>query len=157
MATGEEVGQHPGSSPNGVQLQRRNVARQVEQTAGQVTPSQPDGARENDSRAVPSPLVARLEALEARALLARIESLEAQAAGVSWGHDAPRVPTAASIESRTAHQLRNRSHDEASQLRLQIAGLTMQVAEFEEQTKEVRHGSRRRKSSKWRLWPGRRH
>ena len=136
---------------------RPYVALRMERTDGLVTPAQSAAAEGTGSGVVPYPLVARLEALETRSLLARIEGLEARAAGAPGPADSPSVPGAAPSELRIADSFPNRSHDEASQLRLQVAGLTMRIAEFKDQAKRVRHRGRRRKSSRWRFWPGRRH
>ena len=156
MATAENVGQHPASSPNSVHiLRRRFAARQMDRTNGQVTPTQPDAAGETDRGVVPYPLVARLEALETRVLLARIEGLEARAAEAPGTAGNRRAPGTSPSELRIADSFRNRSHDEASQLRMQVASLEKQVAEFQEHTKGVRHRGRRRKSSRRGFWPGR--
>ena len=126
-------------------------------TSGRATPTKNGTAYETDSDLVPYSLVARLEALETRALLARIEGLEARAAGAHGPAGSPRVPGPSPSELRTADSSRNRSHDETSQLRLQIAGLTIQVAKFEAQAKGVRRRGQRKNPSRWRFWPGRRH
>ena len=153
MATIEKVGQHPASSPDSVDIRRHGyVARQMGRTNGRVTPTQSDATEGNDSGVIRYPLVARLEALEMKTLLVRIEGLEARAAGAPGSADSPRVSEASSSKLRTADSFRNRSHDDISQLRLQVADLTTQVAEFEEQVEGRGHGGRQ-----WRFCPRRGH
>ncbi len=151
MTIGEKIGQHPANSPDSVDIRRRRyMARQMGRTNGPVTPTKSDAAEGADSGVIPYPLVARLEALEMKTLLARIEGLEARAAGAPRPADGPRVSEASSSKLRTTDSFRNRSHDESSQLRLQVADLTVQVAKFEEQVKGLRHGGRQRG-----FWSGR--